>query len=402
MDLDRFKTLNDSLGHFAGDTVLRTVAERLRAAVRLEDTVARLGGDEFVVLLKRVARAADAAEVARKIMEAVSRPFVLDEHELRIGSSIGISLFPDHGEDPVRLVANADAAMYHVKKTGRASVATFTPEMGTFFPERLALESELRAGLEKDELVLHYQPKVDMASGRIVGMEALVRWNHPKRGLVLPSEFIPFAEETGLVVPLGNWVLGAACRQAREWQRRGAGEVTMAVNISGVQFQQRDLVASVARALEASGLPARLLELEITESVVMHNAPEARVMLEELHQMGVGLSIDDFGTGYSSLNYLKRFPIDKLKIDQSFIRDLSVDSDDAAIVQAIIALAHGLRLRVVAEGVERADQYEYLRGLGNDEYQGYLYSRPLPAHEVERHLFGGVPDSAERLPAFQA
>src|SRR5215831_1020727 len=402
VDLDRFKMLNDSLGHFAGDTVLRAVAERLRESLRLEDTVARLGGDEFVVLLKRVARPTDAAEVARKIMESVSRPFIVDDQELRIGSSIGVAVFPDHGDNPARLVANADAAMYHVKKTGRANVAYFTPEMGTFFPQRLALESELRAALEKDQLVLHYQPKVDMADGRIVGMEALVRWQHPKRGLVLPSEFVPFAEETGLVVPLGNWVLRAACRQAREWQRRGA-EVPVAVNISGVQFQQRgELVESVARALDAAGLPARLLELEITESVVMHNAPEARVMLEHLHQMGVGLSIDDFGTGYSSLNYLKRFPIDKLKIDQSFIRDLSVDSDDAAIVQAIIALAHGLRLRVVAEGVERADQYDYLRALGNDEYQGFLYSRPLAAHEIERHLFGVPAAGASAVPAFQA
>jgi len=386
VDLDRFKTLNDSLGHFAGDTVLRTVAERLRSSVRLEDTVARLGGDEFVVLLRRVARPGDAREVARKIMEAVSRPFALDEHELRIGSSIGISVFPHHGDDPARLLANADAAMYHVKKSGRANFAFFTPEMASFFPERLALETDLRAALEKDELVLHYQPKVDMASGRIVGMEALVRWQHPRRGLIGPSDFIPFAEETGLIVPLGNWVLREACRQAREWQRRGMEEITMAVNISGVQFQQRDLVESVSRALEASGLAARFLELEITESVVMQNAPEARVMLEQLHQMGVGLSIDDFGTGYSSLNYLKRFPIDKLKIDQSFIRDLSVDSDDAAIVQAIIALAHGLRLRVVAEGVERTDQYDFLRGLGNDEYQGYLYSRPLPAREAQARL----------------
>ena len=401
VDLDRFKTLNDSLGHFAGDTVLRTVAERLRASVRAEDTVARLGGDEFVVLLRRVGHPADAVEVARKIMESVSRPVLLDEHELRIGSSIGISAFPDHGDSPMRLVANADAAMYHVKKTGRANVAVFTAEMGTFFPQRLALETELRAALERNELVLHYQPKVDMASGRIVGMEALVRWQHPRRGLVPPSEFVPFAEETGLVVPLGHWVLLEACRQARDWQRRGA-DVTVAVNISGVQFQQRgELVESVARALETSGLAPRLLELEITESVVMQNAPEARVMLEELHRMGVGLSIDDFGTGYSSLNYLKRFPIDKLKIDQSFIRDLSVDSDDAAIVQAIIALAHGLRLRVVAEGVERADQYHYLRELGNDEYQGFLYSRPLPAAEVEHRLFDQSVSGASALPALQ-
>jgi diguanylate cyclase (GGDEF)-like protein len=386
VDLDRFKTLNDSLGHFAGDTVLRMVAERLRSTVRLEDTVSRLGGDEFVILLKRLADPEDAGAVARKIMETLAQPIMIDEHELRIGSSIGISIFPEHGDDATRLIANADAAMYHVKKSGRSNLAFFTHEMSTFFPQRLALESELRAALEKDELVLHYQPKVAMRSGRILGMEALVRWQHPRRGLIPPSEFIGFAEETGLIVPLGNWVLRDACRQNRAWQKMGIPDLVVAVNISGVQFQQPDLVQTVARALEESGLAARYLELEITESVVMQNAPEAIVMLEQLHRMGVGLSIDDFGTGYSSLSYLKRFPIQTLKIDQSFIHDVSLDSDDAAIVKAIVALAHGLRLRVVAEGVEREEQLEFLRGLGNDEYQGFLYSKPLPAREVERRL----------------
>ena len=386
VDLDRFKTLNDSLGHFAGDTVLRAVAERLRATVRLEDTVSRLGGDEFVVLLKHVANAGDAGEVGRKIIEALARPLVFDEQELRIGSSIGISVYPDHGDNSARLVANADAAMYHVKKSGRSNVAYFTPEMSTYFPKRLALEQELRAALEKNQLVLHYQPKVDMRTGAIMGMEALVRWQHPQKGMISPAEFIPLAEETGLIVALGNWVLQEACLQTRQWQERGIADLVMAVNISGVQFQQPDLVKTVARALEWSGLEARYLELEITESVVMHNAPEAIVMLEQLHRMGVGLSIDDFGTGYSSLNYLKRFPIDKLKIDQSFIRDISVDSDDAAIVRAIIAMAHGLRLRVVAEGVEHQDQLDFLRALDNDEYQGFLYSKALPAREVERRL----------------
>jgi diguanylate cyclase (GGDEF)-like protein len=386
VDLDRFKTLNDSLGHFAGDTVLRTVAERLRSTVRLEDTVSRLGGDEFVVLLKHIAHAEDAGDVARKIIESLGRPIVLDENELRIGSSVGISLFPDHGEDSARLIANADAAMYHVKKSGRSNVAFFTAEMSTFFPKRLALENEIRAGLERNEFVLHYQPKVDMRSGSIVGMEALVRWHHPQKGLVSPSEFIPLAEETGLIVPLGNWVLREACVQARAWQERGIADLTVAVNISGVQFRQHDLVENVSRALEWSGLQGKFLELEITESVVMENAPDAIVMLEQLHRMGVGLSIDDFGTGYSSLNYLKRFPIDKLKIDQSFIRDVSFDPDDAAIVQAIIAMAHGLRLKVVAEGVENAGQLDFLRALGNDEYQGFLYSKALPAREVERRL----------------
>jgi diguanylate cyclase (GGDEF)-like protein len=399
VDLDRFKTLNDSLGHFAGDTVLRTVAERLRATVRLEDTVARMGGDEFVVLLKHVARVEDAGDVGRKIIEALARPILLEEHELRIGSSIGISVFPDHGDNSTRLIANADAAMYHVKKSGGSDVAFFTAEMSTFFPKRLAMENELRAALEQNQFVLHYQPKVDMRSGAIVGMEALVRWQHPHKGLVAPSEFIALAEETGLIVPLGNWVLQQACVQTREWQRRGIADMTVAVNISGVQFQQRDLVKTVARALEYSGLAARYLELEITESVVMQNAPEAIVMLAELHRMGVALSIDDFGTGYSSLNYLKRFPIDKLKIDQSFIRDVSINGDDAAIVQAIIAMAHGLRLRVVAEGVENEGQLDFLRALGNDEYQGYLYSKPLPAREVERRLLLLVDSGAQAAEA---
>jgi len=386
VDLDRFKTLNDSLGHFAGDAVLRIVADRLRATVRREDTVSRLGGDEFVVLVKHLVSGEDAGELARKIIDALALPFVVDEHELRIGSSIGISVHPEHGDTAVRLISNADAAMYHVKKSGRSSVAFFTPEMSTFFPSRLTLENELRAALEKNQLVVHYQPKVDVGSGRVVGMEALVRWQHPQRGLVAPSEFIPFAEETGLIVPLGAWVLKEACRQNREWQRRGFGDTVVAVNISGVQFQQPDLVETVRQALAASGLAPRYLELEITESVVMEDAPTAILMLEQLHRMGVGLSIDDFGTGYSSLSYLKRFPIQTLKIDQSFIKDISASADDAAIVRAIVALAHGLRLRVVAEGVEHADQLEFLRSLGNDEYQGYLYSRPLPASQIEQRL----------------
>jgi EAL domain-containing protein (putative c-di-GMP-specific phosphodiesterase class I) len=308
---------------------------------------------------------------------------------------VGISVFPEHGEDSGRLIANADAAMYYVKKSGRSNFAFFTQEMSTYFPKRLALESELRAAIEKQQFVLHYQPKVDMRTGRIMGMEALVRWQHPQKGMVPPLDFIPFAEETGLIVPLGNWVLHEACQQARAWQKRGIRDLVMAVNISGVQFQQRDLVESISEALEQAGLDARFLELEITEGVVMENAPEAIVMLEQLHQMGVGLSIDDFGTGYSSLNYLKRFPIDKLKIDQSFIRDLSVDADDAAIVRAIIAMAHGLRLKVVAEGVENEGQLDFLRSLDNDEYQGFLYSKPLSAREVERRLLLDVVPEAE-------
>ena len=400
VDLDRFKTLNDSLGHYAGDTVLRNVAERLRSTIRAEDTVSRLGGDEFVVLLRHIGQPGEAAEVAAKLMEAVARPMRLNEHELRIACSIGIAIFPEDGDAWDRLISNADAAMYHVKKSGRSSFAFFTPEMSTFFPRRLKLENELRAALEREEFVLHYQPKVDTRTGAIVGAEALVRWRHPERGLVMPSEFIPFAEETGLIVPIGHGVLHEACRQMRAWQDRGAPDLLMAVNISGLQFQQRDLVQTVSAALARSGLEPRRLELEITESVVMQNAAEAIVMLEQLHAMGVRLSIDDFGTGYSSLNYLKRFPIDTLKIDQSFIRDVSIDPDDAAIVQAIVAMGHGLRLRVVAEGVERPEQLEFLRALGNDVYQGYLFSPPLPAHELEKLL--PWPDRARHaVPAYR-
>ena len=395
VDLDRFKRLNDSLGHFAGDTVLRTIAERLRHSVRHEDTVSRLGGDEFVVLLRHLGRVEDAVDVACKIIEAIGRPIVLEENELRIGSSIGISVYPQHGDSSARLIANADAAMYHVKKSGRSNVAYFSPEMGAMFPQRLALETELRAALEEEQLVLHYQPKVDVASGRVVGMEALVRWQHPERGLVLPGEFIPFAEATGLIVPLGNWVLREACAQAREWQERGIEELVMAVNISGVQFHQGGLVESVRQALEASELDPRYLELEITESAVMQNAPAAIRVLQQLRRLQVGLVIDDFGTGYTSLAHLKDFPIDKLKIDPSFIHGISEGSADMAIVKAVVALAHGLRLRVAAEGVEREDQVEFLRGLRGDEYQGPFYSKALPAHEVERRLLLKV----EFLPA---
>ena len=386
VDLDRFKTLNDSLGHFAGDTVLRAVAERLRAAVRQEDTVCRLGGDEFVILLKHISEPVGAADAARKIIAELAKPIVLDEHRLCIGSSVGIAVYPLHGDSAPRLIANADAAMYHVKKAGGSSLAFFAPQMSTHFPQHLALENELRTALERRQFVLHYQPRVDIQTGRIVGMEALVRWQHPERGLVLPGEFIPFAEETGLIVPLGNWVLREACIQARAWQKQGIKDLVVAVNISGVQFRHPGLVETVAQVLESTRLSAHCLELEITESVVMQNASEAAVMLEQMHHMGVQLSIDDFGTGYSSLAYLKRFPIQKLKIDQSFVRDIPGDGDDAAIVQAIVAMAHGLRLKVVAEGVERDDQLDYLRMLGADEYQGFHFSKALSPREVERRL----------------
>ncbi|HZT62321.1 MAG TPA: EAL domain-containing protein [Burkholderiales bacterium] len=394
VDLDRFKAVNDSLGHFAGDELLRVVAERLRSVVRQEDTVSRLGGDEFVILLRRVAIADDAALVARKIIDTLSQPVRSHGQELRVSASIGITLYPQDGESAATLITRADAAMYHVKKSGRNAYRFFEPEMSTFFPDRLTLRNELHTALEDRQFVLHYQPKIDVRNGRLTGMEALVRWRHPERGLVSPTEFIPLAEETGLIVPLGQWVLREACLQNKAWQDRGLPRARVAVNISGVQFQNKDLVASIEDVLRETGLDPRFLELEITESVIMQNASEAVEMLERIGRMGVEISIDDFGTGYSSLSYLKRFSINKLKIDQSFINNISHDKDDAAIVQAIVALAHSLRLRVVAEGVEQKEQLEFLRLVGDDEYQGYLHSRPLSAAEFERYLEAAEPHAA--------
>jgi predicted signal transduction protein with EAL and GGDEF domain len=360
--------------------------------VRTEDTVSRLGGDEFVVLLRQVVHAEDALAVARKILQAFGTPLRVQDHELRVSASVGIAVYPFHGESAQALITNADAAMYHVKKSGCNDAQLFAPEMNTFFPERLVLENDLRKAIDRRELELHYQPKVDMRTGRISGMEALVRWRHPTRGLVLPSEFIPLAEETGLIVALGQWVLRDACRQNKAWQDEGRSPLRVAVNISGAQLRQKDLDLQVAQVLHATGLDAKWLELEITESVIMHNASQASVMLDRLNRMGLHLSMDDFGTGYTSLSYLKRFPLKTLKIDASFIRDISTDYNDAAIVQAIIALAHSLRLRVVAEGVENEAQLRFVKSLGSDEYQGYLRSKPLPRDAFERLLEADAAD----------
>ena len=383
VDLDRFKSVNDSLGHFVGDELLRAVAERLRAATRAEDTVSRLGGDEFVVLLRQVQDAADTTLVARKLVELVGTPIEVHGHELCVTPSIGATLFPDHGGSAQALITNADAAMYHVKKSGRNGFQLFTPDMSTFFPDRLALEQDLRRALERHELELHYQPKVDVGNGATTGMEALVRWRHPERGLVLPSDFIPLAEETGLIIPIGQWVLREACRQNKAWQDQGLPPLRIAINISAAQLRHEDLADSVALALRETGLEPKYLEIEITESVVMQNASTALITLDRLSHMGIHLAVDDFGTGYSSLSYLNRFPINTLKIDGSFIRDLSSDRNDAVIVRAIITLAHSLHLQVVAEGVEHDSQLGFLRSFGGDQYQGYLHSKPLPAAEFE-------------------
>jgi diguanylate cyclase (GGDEF)-like protein/PAS domain S-box-containing protein len=386
LDLDRFKNVNDSLGHSIGDKLLREVAARLKTAMRASDTVSRLGGDEFVILMPEVADQGAIAVAARKVLEAVGQPYSIDGHELMSTPSMGISVYPGDGPDVETLLRNADAAMYHAKESGRNNYQFFTQDMNARARERLTLERSLRRALERDELRLHYQPQYDLASGGMVGVEALIRWEHPEEGLVSPARFMPFAEETGLILPIGAWVLERACWQNREWQKSGLPPVRMSVNISALQFRQPGFAETVRHALTASGLDARFLELEVTESVIMHDAERVTAALAELKRVGLELAIDDFGTGYSSLSYLKRFPIDRLKIDQSFVRDIPSDGEDAAIISAIIGLTRNLGLRTIAEGVETTEQLAFLREQGCDEVQGYLLSRPLSSEACAQLL----------------
>lgn len=394
IDLDHFKTINDSLGHPIGDRLLQEVAARLLGCTRAADTVARIGGDEFVVLLGDLDRPEAARLVAQKVIDALSAPVALDDHALQITPSIGICTYPDDGGDVDTLMRNADTAMYHAKQVGRNNFQFFTQAMNDAAQQRLRLERDLRQAVERGEFSLHYQPQVDMRSGGIVGFEALVRWRHPERGMVAPSEFIPVAEETGLIEPIGKWVLQEACARGRAWQQTGNPGLLVAINCSAKQFQHEGFVATVARILAESGVPAQQLELEITESILIHHSEEVNARFQELEKMGVRLSIDDFGTGYSSLSYLKRLAIHQLKIDQSFVRDIGSDPDDVAIVNAIIAIAHSLKLNVVAEGVETAEQLAFLRSAGCDTAQGYFFSKPLPAEEFERLLAGWNPQAA--------
>jgi len=384
IDLDRFKNINDSLGHSAGDEVIVEVARRLARSVRDGDTVARLGGDEFVIVLSDVAREGDVALFAQKILDSLFVPIVIQGEELSLGGSIGISLYPKDGKDGVTLLKNADAAMYRAKALGRNNYQFYAQEMNAKAFERLKVEGGLRHALERNEFVLHYQPQMDLASGRMVGVEALLRWQPPGTTAISPADFIPIAEESGLIVPIGEWVLRTACAQHVAWKETGFPEVRMAVNLSARQFRQKGLEQMIARVLQETGCKATCLELEITESVIMDDPESATETLKKLSDMGVQLSIDDFGTGYSSLSYLKRFPIHLLKIDRSFVSDITTDPDDAAIVKGIIALAQSMKLKIIAEGVETTEQLEFLRKQQCDYMQGYYFSKPrLPAQLQE-------------------
>jgi diguanylate cyclase (GGDEF)-like protein/PAS domain S-box-containing protein len=393
LDLDRFKYINDSLGHDAGDLLLKAISQRLKECVRDMDTVARVGGDEFVVVLEGIHDIEDVGFVAQKILATISRPINIQGHDISTTVSIGISVYPDDGTQADELLKTADIAMYKAKESGKNNYQFYAEGMNASAVNFLLLENDLRRAIEQDQLTLYYQPQFDLQTDSLVGMEALVRWQHPERGLVSPAHFIPLAEETGLIVPLSEWVLRRACEQQKIWLKSGRYAGKVAVNLSPRQFRQSNFPERVAEILADTGLPATHLELEITESSAMEHASETINMMNVLNQMGISLAIDDFGTGYSSLAYLKRFPIHKLKIDRSFICDVATNQNDAAIAKSIINLAHNMSLNVVAEGVEYDDQATWLRERGCDQVQGFFYAKPMSAEQIEQHLVHGGFDS---------
>jgi diguanylate cyclase (GGDEF)-like protein len=390
LDLDHFKTVNDTLGHGVGDAMIKACGERLAAVLREDDAVARFGGDEFVLVVENLSKAGDAAVVAEKILACCAEPFVIDGRELHVTASVGVSVYPEDGADGETLLKNADTAMYRAKDKGRGVYQFYAAQMNAQGTERLMIEAGLRRAIERGELELHYQPKMSLRTQGIVGVEALMRWRHPVLGLVSPAQFIPIAEETGLIVAMGKWALQVACTDACDWQRRGLPAVQMSVNLSTRQLTSPTLVDDIAEVINDSGLNPALLELEITESAMMTNPEQAATILQQIRDLGVGLAIDDFGTGYSSLSYLKRFPLSTVKIDRSFVNDLSQDHDAQALIDGIVTLSHGLRMKVVAEGVETAEQLAYLRSHDCDEIQGYWLCKPVPAEDVckfmARHL----------------
>ncbi len=391
LDLDGFKHVNDSLGHPTGDKLLQSIARRLVDCVRGSDTVSRQGGDEFVVLLSEVQHLEDAAITARRMLQAVAEAHSIDQHDLHVTTSIGVSVYPDDGVDAETLIRNADTAMYQAKETGRQSYQFFKPAMNVRAVERQSIEESLRRALERKELTLHYQPKVNLTTGAIIGAEALIRWMHPTRGPISPAQFISVAEDCGLILPIGAWVLREACRQARAWADAGLPASTMAVNVSAMEFREENFLEGLFAILGETGLDPSSLELELTESVLMKRAESAASILRTLRERGVRVAVDDFGTGYSSLSYLRKFPVDALKIAQSFVRQISTAGDDTAIVTAVIAMARSLKLRVVAEGVETPEELAFLRAQQCDEAQGYYFSRPVPPQQFAQLLRTGIP-----------
>jgi diguanylate cyclase (GGDEF)-like protein len=390
LDLDGFKHINDSLGHGIGDELLQSIAARLVDCVRTSDTVSRQGGDEFVVLLTESEQWEDAALVATRILNSVAESHSIHQHDLHVTASIGVSVFPHDGQDAETLIKNADTAMYQAKANGRQGYQFFKAAMNVRAVERQSVEESLRTALEQQQFVLHYQPKIDLRSGAITGAEALIRWMHPTRGLISPGQFIPIAEDSGLIRPIGHWALREACRQAKAWVDLDLPFLTMAVNVSAMELRNENYLAGVLRVLEETGMDPNLLELELTESVLMTHAESAAVILERLRERGVQVSIDDFGTGFSSLSYLRKFPIDALKIDQSFVSQMTMTGDETSIVAAVISMARSLKLRVVAEGVETLDQLQFLQAHDCDEAQGYLFSRPVPPEDFARLLKTGI------------
>ena len=394
LDLDGFKHINDSLGHPIGDKLLQSIGKRLMATVRGADTVSRQGGDEFVVLLTDLSLPEDAVLMAARILRTVAVSHSVDQHDLHVTTSIGVSVYPDDGQDPETLIKNADTAMYQAKENGRQSYQFFKPAMNARAVERQSIEESLRRALERQEFAVHYQPKICMRTGIITGAEALIRWTHPTRGAISPAQFIPVAEDCGLIVSIGRWVLRQACAQAREWQRAGLPAITMAVNVSAMEFQDEAFLPGLLQILEEARLEARSLELELTESALMKRVESTATILRTLKESGVQIAVDDFGTGYSSLSYLRKFPIDSLKIDQSFVRHIGKAADDAAIVTAVISMARSLKLRVVAEGVETLKELEFLKAHQCDEAQGYYFSRPVPAPQFADLLRAGISNEA--------